>query len=155
MVISCCWFNLVSVLWWHLVFLSLSVYCRWPGTARCGARQIVEVRIIHHVFTHSKYIETQFSWCWTLGSDAFSSCITLTSCFTGRGLERTMSFCLTSGSLPATFSIVVSRLIDILCFTRTDTCSVEFISFRHARDSLHNSFGKVLCAKQIKIIRYQ
>lgn len=99
------------------VSLSLSVYCRWPGTARSGARQTVEVRfliclfcnqIARHLLTdgecqiHHNNVRTV--------SGAFSSCITLTSCFTERGLERTTSFCLTSGNLQAMFSAAVSQL---------------------------------------------
>lgn len=62
---------------------------------------------LHIVFSQLENSQAQTCengvWC-------IVSCITLVSCFTGRGLARTTSFSLTSGNLQATFSTAVSHV---------------------------------------------
>lgn len=142
MIISCCWFNVCSVLWWQLLSLSLSLECRWPGTARGRARQALEVRFLICLCTN--YTPHDYGWQTSKWEQSVSlNSIKLGSCFTGRGLERTTSFCPTSGNLQAMFSTVVSEVI-FSAVLEFEFCSVKIHQYS-------GSFLQCLLSRQARL----
>lgn len=79
----------------------------WGSPNSWGKISNSSVHWLHIVFSQLENSQAQTCengvWC-------IVSCITLVSCFTGRGLARTTSFSLTSGNLQATFSTAVSHV---------------------------------------------
>lgn len=113
-IISCCWFHMcTSLMTLHVSLCSTQV--AWVslgwGSPSCWGKICTDHRSCAHSWqtaggqTHCNNFRAVFG--------KFSSCVTsgfCFFCFVERGLERTTSFCPTSGNLQATFSTAVSRL---------------------------------------------